>query len=67
MRYRVTLNWYGEVHTFWTSTDKESRAEFNAMDRLARKVQMSRYYVRQYFYGRDKVRVEREVKSVSKS
>jgi len=47
--HKVVLNWYGELHTFYTNSVSDSRALHNAVTRLASKLQVSRYRIRQYF------------------
>jgi len=59
-RYKVTLNWYGELHTFYTNSGSTSKAKANAISRLAKKLGKSRYIVRQYYNsGKDNFKVER--------
>jgi hypothetical protein len=61
MKHRVTLNWQGEIHTFWTTTDNERKAKYNAFNQLASKLGLTSYKVRQYFVGSEnKITVEKE-------
>jgi hypothetical protein len=50
-KYLVTLNWYGEVHTIYTSSSTEQRALNNAICQLAAKVGYCRSYVKCFFLG----------------
>lgn len=57
--YKVTLNWYGEIHTFYTSSTTKRKALSNAMIQLAKELVRSNYSVRQYFNdGKDKYEVK---------
>ena len=44
--YLVRMNWFGEVHEFWTRADREYEALHNAYTKLAEKVGYSNYHVR---------------------
>lgn len=44
--YHIKLNWFGEVHEFWTRSNREYGALHNAYVRLAEKVGYSAYFVR---------------------
>ena len=59
-KYKVTLNWSGELHTFWTSSSTEKRALNNAVAQLAEKLGRDRIYVKRSFFGeKDNFKVER--------
>ena len=60
-KYKVTLNWSGELHTFWTSSSTEKRALENAVTRLAQKLgKSSRMSVKRSFFGeKDNYTIER--------
>ena len=58
-KYKITLNWYGEVHTIYTSSSTEQRALNNATTRLAATLGMSRAYVKCFFLGeRDNFKIK---------
>jgi len=59
-QYKVTLNWQGEVHVFRANASNKFGAEAFAIAGLAKKLQRSRWSVRQYFTKGDKVKVEVE-------
>jgi hypothetical protein len=40
-KYKVTINWYGENHSFYTSTRTKQNALQNAMSQLSRKLFVS--------------------------
>ena len=46
---KVILNWYGELHTLYTTASSDSQALMNAKIQLAQKLGISRYKVRQYY------------------
>ena len=48
-RYKVTLNWHGEVLTFYTEASSKMKALTNAIYQLAEKSNRVAYSVRQYF------------------
>lgn len=50
-KYLVTLNWYGEVHTIYTSSSTEQRAFNNACSQLAKKVGYNYTFVKCFFLG----------------
>jgi len=50
-RYKVTLNWYGEIHVFYTSSKTAKTAKNNAINRLAKKLGKNRNSVSGYFSG----------------
>ncbi len=64
-KYKVTLNWHGEVHTFYTHAKSELSAMYRACYQLADVLEgesggMRYYSVRQYFNdGKDRWKVER--------
>jgi len=58
--YKVTLNWYREIHTFYTDSSGKSRALRNAISRLSKKLGVSYNYVnKQFINGKDNFKVER--------
>ena len=48
MKFKVLINWQGEVLEFWTTTDVQSKALSNAISQLAKKVGMRRGFVKLY-------------------
>ena len=51
MKYKVTLNWYGELHILYTNAKSENGALENVIWRLAKKLGKSRWIVKSKFYG----------------
>ena len=47
--YEVTLNWHGEIHTFFTSARSKIQAKCNAMKRLSEELEMNLGIVRKHF------------------
>ena len=62
MKYNVILNWYGELHTFPITNPSEKGAVKEAIKRLALKLQITRYAVRQHVYSGNKITIEKENK-----
>jgi len=58
MRFKVLINWSGEVLTFLTCTDSERKALKNAIRQCAKKVGMSERFVRNYVMEDNKRRWE---------
>lgn len=57
--YKVTLNWYGEIHILLTQAYSQAQALANARARLAEELGKSRYSVRQYYLdGKDRYEVK---------
>ena len=50
-KYLVTLNWYGEIHTLYTSSSTEQKALTNAICQLAKKISYDLAYVKRFFLG----------------
>lgn len=44
--YHIKMNWFGEVHEFWTRSDRDYGALHNAYVKLARRIGYNTYYVR---------------------
>ena len=58
--YKVTLNWYGEVHTLYTSSTTDLKALNNAISQLAKRLKVSRWRVKMYYIGgKDNYKIER--------
>ena len=56
----IKLNWYGEVHTFYTNSTTDLKALGNAISQLAKRLKVSRNYVKCNFDGRrDNFKIER--------
>lgn len=49
--YLVKINYYGEVHSFYTTAISEPHAVLNATNRLAKRVKCSLHYVRNHLYS----------------
>lgn len=52
--FLVKLNYYGEVHSFYTTSTTPTKALGNAMNRLAKKMKVSIYYINNYLLNKDK-------------
>lgn len=48
-KYKVTLNWYKEIHTFYTTATSEAKAKQNAFARLASKIDRSIRLINKYY------------------
>ena len=58
--YFVTLNYHNELHTFYTASKSERGALLSSISRLAKKLKVAKYGVRQYLLdGKDRWRVNR--------
>jgi hypothetical protein len=49
--YLVKLNWYGEVHEFYSHGNSELQAKYYAIKKLTKKTDYTFKYVRDYFGG----------------
>ena len=47
--YKVTLNWYGEIHLFFTHANSESRARRNVYGQFGAKMGRTYSAVKRYF------------------
>lgn len=60
-KYQVRFNWQGEVHEFWSTAASAEDAKRCCLHRLAKKLNMRDYPLRQYFHeGRYDIHVYRE-------
>jgi len=61
MLYKITLNWYGEIHILYTNAKGENEAKRNARTRLKEKLgKDSLSEITCYFDGRkDNMRIEK--------
>ena len=58
-KYKVTLNYMGEVHIFYTSAVNSGKAVLNAVSKLSNKLSKSKYYLRNYILdGKDRWKVK---------
>lgn len=57
-RFKVRVNWHGEVMDFYTVTVNERAALKNVVSQLALKVGRTRYAVRQYLMNENFRRME---------
>ena len=58
-KYKVHLNWYGEIHKLYTSSSSKSMALSNAICQLAKRVGYNRSFVKLKFLGEtDNYKVE---------
>uniref|UniRef100_A0A6H2A6D3 Uncharacterized protein n=1 Tax=viral metagenome TaxID=1070528 RepID=A0A6H2A6D3_9ZZZZ len=59
-KFVVKLSWYGELHIFYTNSTTDLKALSNAISQLAKRLKVSRNYVKNEFDGRkDNFKVER--------
>lgn len=58
--FKVTLNWFGEIHTIYTTTDGELRARRNALYQLANKLGKDLSFIQRHFWTGDKILIKRE-------
>ena len=50
-KYIVELNWYGEVHTVYTSSTSEQGALSNSFTQLANRTGSNRGFIKLHFRG----------------
>lgn len=55
--FLVKINWFGEVHKFYTTTQDAKSAFRNALNRLAKKVGYPLISVQQHLSEGDKVKI----------
>ena len=56
-RYKVTLNWYGEIHEFWTHANSKRQARASVLKKFAE--ERGLYTVQAYFMGqKDNIKIE---------
>jgi len=48
-RYFGQYNWYGEIHKLWTHASYISMAHKNFINQLSKRIDTSKYRLRQYF------------------
>jgi len=58
MKFEVVLNWYGEIHTFEINNSSEQGALRKAIEKLALKLKITRYAVRQHIYSGNKITIK---------
>jgi hypothetical protein len=61
-RYLTTINWQGEVHSFYSQSSSAPQALRSAIDRLATKTGYDNSYVRKYVMEANARRWETVVK-----
>ena len=58
MRYRITINWKGEIHKLYTTCDGKDKALSNAISRLARLLGVNRRVINNYINeGKDRWKI----------
>ena len=50
-RYRVTLNWYGELREFWTHASSKAQARAFVVKKFAKDIGREPFSVLAYFNG----------------
>ena len=61
MKFKVTINWYGEVHVIYTHAKDANKALNNACHQLAKLVGYNFGYVKSYVKDENKNRFNVEV------
>ena len=58
-RYKISLNWYGELKVLWTEAASNTQARTFVLQKFAKTVGMEPNAVRAYFSGsRDNIKIE---------
>ena len=58
-RYKITLNWYGEVKVFWTHANSMAQARAFVVRDFAKEIGREAFSVLAYFNGeRDNILIE---------
>jgi len=58
-RYKVTLNWYGEIQEFWTHADSNTQAKTFTLQKFCIKNNRTPGSVWAYFNGqKDNIKIE---------
>ena len=58
-RYKVNVNWYGELRTFWTHATSKAKAKGNVSRNLAGKLGVKPEFVLAYFNkGKDNILIK---------
>jgi len=58
-RYKVTLNWYGEIRVFWTHADSNTQAKSFVLQKFAKEIGRIYTIVLQHFNGtKDNILIE---------
>ena len=60
MTYKVTLNYHGELHEFYTTTTSQRHALKNAQYQLAQKLGKDLAFVQRHFWTGDKYSIRKE-------
>ena len=58
-RYRISLNWYGELKEYWTHADSEAQARAFVVKKFAEEIGREPFSVLAYFNGsKDNITIE---------
>lgn len=58
-RYKMILNWYGEVSTYWTYADSIAQARAYVVKKFAERMNREPFSVLAYFNGqKDNIKIE---------
>lgn len=58
-RYKVTLNWYGEIRVFWTGAVSESQARAFVVKKFSQEMNREPFSMLAYFNGkRDNMQIK---------
>jgi len=58
-RYKITLNWYGEIHEFWTHADSISQAKVFTLQKFIMQIGKNPGSIWAYFNGqKDNIKIE---------
>jgi len=59
MRYKITLNWYGEIRVFWTHASSIAQARAIVVKKFAEEIGREPFSMLAYFNGeKDNIKVE---------
>lgn len=58
-RFKVILNWYGEISTHWTHADSIAQARAFVIKKFAEKINREPFSILAYFNGdKDNIKIE---------
>ena len=58
-RYKITLNWHGEIHKFWTHANSITQAKTFVLEQFVMKIGRNKRSIWAYFNGqKDNIKIE---------
>ena len=58
-RFKITLNWYGELKNIWTHANSNIQAKIFALEQFAAEIGRTQIYMLAYFDGsKDNIKIE---------